>query len=101
MNSKQSRQAREAEVNKARRAAARREREMKRAATNVAATVPGISKSPSRPAPRVQQPPQRDIAISDATVYAPEDRDGLLAIGLALGSLALLALLIIAVLQAA
>lgn len=94
-----SKQARDAEANKARRAAARREREAKRATANI----PGPPTSKVKaPAPhRQSRPPEQAILRSDVAVFEPEDREGRLAILLMTGVLVLLALLIIAVLKAA
>ncbi|MGI8403886.1 MAG: hypothetical protein ACR2OE_03810 [Thermomicrobiales bacterium] len=94
-----SRQARDAEANKARRAAARREREAKRTAANIPG--PPTPKAKSQVTPRQSRPPEQAILMSDVTVFEPEDREGRLAILLMIGVLALLALLIIAVLKAA
>ena len=122
MSSKQARQARDAEANKARRAAARGEREAnkarraaargereaKRAAAAPTNTTPTTESAPATPKAKGQsqatsrqsRPPEQTILVSDVAVYAPEDREGRLAIFLMICVLALLALLIIAVLTA-
>jgi len=91
-----SKQARDAEANKVRRVAARRERDSKRASTATKASPPiqtsGALKKSSRPVTIV---PVNDMAVE------PEDRDGSLAIFLTVCSMVLMALLIIAVLKAA
>lgn len=92
-----SKQARDAEANKARRAAARREREAKRATANI----PGPPTSKAKAPHRQSRPPEQAILRSDVAVFEPEDREGRLAILLMTGVLVLLALLIIAVLKAA
>ena len=91
-----SKQARDAETNKARRVAARRERASKRmsTATRPPATIP-VSSVPKKSNPPVVTEPVNDVA------FELEDRDGRLAIFLTVCSMALMALLIIAVLKAA
>ncbi len=101
MSSKQAKQARDAEENKARRVAARQERDSKRTSN---ASKPIATKQSAHTLPRSSlkkpSPPVATVPVNDVP-FEREDRDGGLAIFLTVCSMALMALLIIAVLKAA